>query len=248
MLSAFGLAGFLWLACPSSTTLAGKKAYTSKHQHHSSQRQSGKRIPTPEPAWLRKLHRFGLLSKRQLPTLRLAMRQCSKWMKMKVPSMPKKSEDSLLQGGTYRSSIVLGKLLFRTPPVTFREAWLIPTTYSRNRTKVTYHSMKFYYTKRVTPRMYQHSANYSMLRVRRQWRTFLYCYENSLKTNQSLRGKVSFLVVVGKSGRVKNVKVLQNQMDLPLCACLTRKIQALLFPPLHEQVTFVLPLVFMTAR
>ncbi|TNE45490.1 MAG: hypothetical protein EP343_26610 [Deltaproteobacteria bacterium] len=162
--------------------------------------------------------------------------------------MPTRSNDSLLHGGTYRRSIVLGKLLFRPPAVQFREAWLIPTTYARYRTQITYRSMQFYYTKRVSPKMYHHSAQHSMSRVRRQWRTFLSCYEKSLKSNSSLRGKVAFLVVVGKSGRVKQVKVLHNQMDIPLCTCLTRKIKALQFPRLDDQVSFVLPLVFMPAR
>lgn len=241
----------LWVANPVFAETRKRQKATKTVQHADVSRSHSPRTLArlkKRRLMLNQLRKIGLISKKPLPTLQHAMRQCPTWMKIKFSRLSMKPNRYKTASMTPRRSAHFGKLYFRPPRVTFREAWYIPTSYTRHRMKMTYRPMQFYYARSVSPQSYGYSASRTMRAVRRQWRSFMYCYENTLKSNRTIQGKISFSVEVGTQGRVESVRMVQNQTDLSLQLCLTRRIKNLRFPRFSEKVTFVLPLLFSSRK
>jgi hypothetical protein len=82
--------------------------------------------------------------------------------------------------------------------------------------------------------------------VRQNYGRFRLCYENGLRGNPSLQGRVSVRFVIGRDGSVSNVG--NSGSDLPdqsVVQCVVRSYYGLSFPePENGIVTVVYPIVF----
>ena len=85
--------------------------------------------------------------------------------------------------------------------------------------------------------------------VRQSFGRFRLCYENGLRTNPKLEGRVSVKFVIGRTGDVTSTADGGSDMpDKGVVACVMRAIGNLTFPqPEGGIVTVVLPIVFAPA-
>lgn len=90
-------------------------------------------------------------------------------------------------------------------------------------------------------------SNASLLAVvRRNAAGIQYCYDNELKRQPSLRGKLGVAITVAASGSVSAVEVSENTLgSAALAACVTAQIRTWRFPEIPDGVTqFQVPFVF----
>ncbi|MBK8229689.1 MAG: AgmX/PglI C-terminal domain-containing protein [Candidatus Eisenbacteria bacterium] len=90
-------------------------------------------------------------------------------------------------------------------------------------------------------------SNASLLAVvRRNAAGIQYCYDNELKRQPSLRGKLGVAITVSASGAVSAVEVTENTLgSAALAACVTAQIRSWRFPEIPDGVTqFQVPFVF----
>jgi hypothetical protein len=82
--------------------------------------------------------------------------------------------------------------------------------------------------------------------VRNQFRWFRLCYEEGLKRDPKLEGKVGTRFVIDPDGRVRDVIVEGTTLhDREVIACIVRGFKALTFPPPDGgKVTVVYPIMF----
>lgn len=82
--------------------------------------------------------------------------------------------------------------------------------------------------------------------VRQNYGRFRLCYENGLRSNYNLRGRVAVRFVIGRDGSVSNVGDAGSDIpDASVAECVRRSFYALSFPaPEGGIVTVVYPLVF----
>ena len=82
--------------------------------------------------------------------------------------------------------------------------------------------------------------------VRQNYGRFRLCYENGLRTNPSLQGRVAVRFVIGRDGAVSNVSNGNSDMpDAAVVACVIRAYYTLAFPqPEGGIVTVVYPIMF----
>lgn len=75
------------------------------------------------------------------------------------------------------------------------------------------------------------------------------CYESELKKDDSLQGKIKVQFTIEASGRVNQVKVVENTLNATVGQCVTAQIQRWRFPsPEGGDVTIVYPFVFSSSR
>lgn len=82
--------------------------------------------------------------------------------------------------------------------------------------------------------------------VRRQFGRFRVCYEDALKTNPSLEGRVTATFVIDRSGAVTKAIDGGSNLSAPAAvSCVIREFSSLVFPqPESGDVTVVFPIVF----
>ncbi len=82
--------------------------------------------------------------------------------------------------------------------------------------------------------------------VRQNYGRFRLCYENGLRNNPNLQGRVSVRFVIGRDGSVSNVGNAGSDLpDASVVACVVRSYQGLTFPePEAGIVTVVYPIMF----
>ena len=81
--------------------------------------------------------------------------------------------------------------------------------------------------------------------VRQNFGRFRYCYENGLRQNPNLQGRVAVNFVIGRDGRVSNVGGGGDLPDGGVVSCVTRAFYGLSFPqPQGGIVTVSYPIVF----
>ena len=85
--------------------------------------------------------------------------------------------------------------------------------------------------------------------IRRQSSAIQRCYENELKRNPELAGKLEIEITIGEDGRVKDADVLTNTLGSGAVAkCATSRIKRWRFPkPDGGSVTFVAPFNFISS-
>lgn len=82
--------------------------------------------------------------------------------------------------------------------------------------------------------------------VRQNFGRFRLCYENGLRNNPNLQGRVSVRFVIGRDGAVSNVSNGGSAMpDTGVVSCVVRSFYGLSFPrPTGGTVTVVYPIMF----
>jgi hypothetical protein len=82
--------------------------------------------------------------------------------------------------------------------------------------------------------------------VRQNYGRFRLCYENGLRNNPNLQGRVSVRFVIGRDGSVSNVGNAGSDLPDPaVVSCVTRAYYGLSFPqPEGGIVTVVYPIMF----
>lgn len=93
----------------------------------------------------------------------------------------------------------------------------------------------------------EHRSSSSLLAVVRKYAPGIqYCYENELKRNQSLEGKIVVSLTVAASGQVLGADLVTDTLQSSaLNDCALAQIREWKFPPIQEgQVTFRVPFVF----
>ena len=82
--------------------------------------------------------------------------------------------------------------------------------------------------------------------VRQNYGRFRFCYENGLRNNPSLQGRVAVRFVIGRDGAVSNVSNGNSDMpDAAVVTCVIRAYYSLSFPqPENGIVTVVYPIMF----
>jgi TonB family protein len=93
----------------------------------------------------------------------------------------------------------------------------------------------------------EHRSSASLLAVVRKYAPGIqYCYENELKRDQGLEGKIVVALTVSASGEVLGVELVTDTLDRSaLNSCALAQIREWKFPPIEEgQVTFRVPFVF----
>jgi hypothetical protein len=76
--------------------------------------------------------------------------------------------------------------------------------------------------------------------IREQKERYRACYQNGLKRDPSLRGRVGLRLTIGPQGAVTDVKVVNNQVpDCEVVACLKTKFQTLTFPRAERESTII---------
>ena len=82
--------------------------------------------------------------------------------------------------------------------------------------------------------------------VRQNYGRFRLCYENGLRNNPNLQGRVSVRFVIGRDGAVSNVGNAGSDLPDPaVVSCVTRAYYGLSFPqPEGGIVTVVYPIMF----
>jgi len=81
--------------------------------------------------------------------------------------------------------------------------------------------------------------------VRQNFGRFRLCYENGLRNNPNLQGRVVVRFVIGRDGRVSNVGGGGDLPDGGVTSCVTRAFYGLSFPqPEGGIVTVSYPIVF----
>jgi len=69
------------------------------------------------------------------------------------------------------------------------------------------------------------------------------CYQNSLRRDSRIKGRVVVTVGVGANGHVSSAKIEETTIkDDGVINCITTRLRALRFPPLGEEVEVTLPL------
>lgn len=69
------------------------------------------------------------------------------------------------------------------------------------------------------------------------------CYQNSLRANQNLRGRIVVSVSLQPNGEVAEARVVESTVDdAPVMSCIRRRLQALRLPALGEAVEVTVPL------
>ena len=90
-------------------------------------------------------------------------------------------------------------------------------------------------------------SNASLLAVVRRYAAGIqFCYENELKRNPGLRGKLVFSLTVNAAGRVTEVVVVEDALGAgPVSTCALAQIRDWVFPPVEGGLTtFRAPFVF----
>jgi len=81
--------------------------------------------------------------------------------------------------------------------------------------------------------------------VKQNYGRFRLCYENGLRNNPNLQGRVAVRFVIGRDGRVFNVSGGGDLPDAGVISCVTRAFYGLTFPqPEGGVVTVGYPLEF----
>ncbi len=92
-----------------------------------------------------------------------------------------------------------------------------------------------------------HRSTASLLSVVRRYAAGIqFCYENELKRDQTLRGKIVVSLTVSPEGRIEAVDLVEDTLGSPaLGSCALSQIRDWRFPPIDEgRVTFRIPFVF----
>jgi len=90
-------------------------------------------------------------------------------------------------------------------------------------------------------------SNSALLGVVRKYAAGIrFCYDNELKKDASLRGKLIVSITVAASGSVTDAAVVENTLGSPaLTSCALAQIRSWKFPEISEGVvTFQAPFVF----
>lgn len=57
------------------------------------------------------------------------------------------------------------------------------------------------------------------------------CYEQALKRNPALKGKITIVITIGGTGRVSSAKCTVNELTPEVCSCITDMFNRVRFPP-----------------
>ena len=87
----------------------------------------------------------------------------------------------------------------------------------------------------------------SMIRLlRRKLRSLQYCYERQLKSNHSLRGKISIRLTINRKGRVRKIEVEENELNSAVARCIMSRMKRWLYPrPQGRMAEVVVPFHFL---